>query len=170
MSSQKILAARFERHKLRAVTISPVQQMYCRHLPVLAERWGGNSLKPRTIPSYHLHTQPSFCHVSCFRRRWAPLPAHKPLLCCDTLREMCHRVADRKWMVSQTHRQLTNTEDSSKCGGGVDAATAWWQPAACDAALLAEGPTPVLEGIAFPLLMVTNLGRRSRKLKCSFSD
>lgn len=91
--------------------------------------------------SCHLHTQPSFCRVSCFRRRRAPSPARKAPLCCDTLREMCHRVADRKWMVSQTHRQLTGTEDSSKCGGDVVTAAAWWQPAGSDAAMLAEGPT-----------------------------
>lgn len=101
---------------------------------------GWNSRKPRTIPSCHLHTQPSFCHVSCFRRRWAPSPARKPLLCCDTTREMCHGAADRKWMVSKTHRQLTSTEDSSKCGGGgAVAAAAWRQPVGCDTALLAEG-------------------------------
>lgn len=162
MSLQKILAARTQTSCCHYFTC-PANVLST--FASFSRTVGGNSLKPRTIPSYHLHMQPSFCHVSCFRRRWAPLPARKPLLCCDTLREMCHRVADRKWMVSQTHRQLTNTEDSSKCGGGVDAATAWWQPAACDAALLAEGLTPVLEGIAFPLLMVTNLGRRSRKLQ-----
>lgn len=105
--------------------------------------------------------QPSFCHVSCFRQCWALLSTRKPLLCCDTLREMCHRVADRKWMVSQTHRQLTSTEDSSKCGRDVVAA--WWQPAGCDTALLAEGPTPALEAITFLSLMGTNLRRRRER-------
>lgn len=73
-----------------AVTVSPVQQLHCRHLPVLAERggWGGeDSRKPRTIPSCHLHTQPSFCHVSCFRRRWTRRRAN--LCCVVTPREKC---------------------------------------------------------------------------------
>lgn len=71
-------------------------------------------------------------------------------------------------MVSQTHRQLTGAEDSSKCGGGVVTAAAWWQPAGSNAAMLADGPTPALEAIMFPLLMGKNLQRRRRRRSKTF--